>query len=213
MAIVVQGTVRISQLPEITVDLTSNEWLVIAQDINGAPLNRLKNARDFAIATRDEAVGLAVPQAVGQVLALLPTVAPLPVNASIFADELTILAGGAITPTIAAPQQHNFYVFQAGSAPGDALTFQTSLDTANTYNLSVLYAVTPSGGIFDVLVEGVPVLVGIDTYAAAPAYNMVAMTGAPFTVGSPRITVDIVTAGKVGPSAGFDSNITKVWIN
>lgn len=211
MATQILGTVPISQLPEILVDLTSTDWLVVAKDINTSPLNRLKNARDFAVATRDEAVNIAVPQAVGQAIALLPTLVPLPLRASIFADEMVVVTGAALSTTIDNLQQHNFYVNQSPSAVADNTRAITPLDTAGTYFLTALYATTATGGQYDVVVNGIVVL-SIDAYSAGTTQN-VSATSAAFTVSDATVTINVVTTGQNGSSAGFDTNLTKLYIN
>ena len=213
MAIVVGNIVRLSQLDEILTDLTSTDWIVIAQDINGSPLNRLKNARDFAVSTRDEAVNLAVPQAVGQIIALLPTQVPLPVRTSITSDELVnIIGSNNIGLGLDAGQLLGFYSSQAPSANGDTRRFISSLNTGISYNVNVLYASTSSGGTYDVVVNGITAL-SIDAYSASTVNNLIETTVTPISITDPSVTIDIITTGQNVSSSGFDQNITKIWLN
>ena len=213
MAIVVNNIVRLSQLDEINTSLTSNEWLVIAQDINGNPLNRLKNAEDYAVDIIDRAVSQAVSQAVGQVIALLPTQVPLPVRTSITSDELVVVSGSTtISPVLDPSQLFGFYSSQSPSANGDTRRFVSNLSTAISYNVNVLHATTSSGGIFDVILNGTTILT-IDSYSGSTVNNVTTTTVSPVSIADPSVTIDIVTTGQNGSSSGFDQPITKIWLN
>jgi hypothetical protein len=88
------------------------------------------------------------------------------------------------------------------AANGDNITYQFYAPPG-TYELSILYAKHPNGGIVDISLNGINILAGLDTYANPLTVNHEANVAAIALTGPNPHSLKFTLNGKNGASGGY----------
>lgn len=125
-----------------------------------------------------------------------------------WADEMTVLAGNGVTFGVGATQLYCNYCYQLAYANASSAGWNFQCE-AGDYTFTVLYVKANVCGIIDFYIDGVAVDTGLDTYAAATAWNQtraIAVTG----LAAGRHTFKYVVNGKNAGSGNYAFYVTKV---
>lgn len=133
----------------------------------------------------------------------------LPVRATLWHDESTVTAGGALAYSIDTLSAYNYRFAQVSPANGDAFT-QSFFLRAGSYVLSALGLTGAGGGLLDWYIDGSLVLSGWDYYSASSTWNVI-KTGNVTIVGDGYHTLRGVVNGKNASSSNFAINLQKMW--
>jgi hypothetical protein len=146
---------------------------------------------------------------------LLPY-SPYPTRARIFANELTVLTGTALTAIVDASQLFQARWYQGTPANGDQLTWSWLL-RVGTYTLYQLGVTSNTLGIQDIATKEADESVfsdqitGIDWYTAGQIANQV-KTGT-ITIGTSGLVIFRSTInGKNASSTNYYLSLTQLWI-
>jgi hypothetical protein len=140
----------------------------------------------------------------------IPTSASYPRRATIWADELTVLAGNALTVSAQTAQTHDLLAFRTFPAAGDSETGSFFL-AAGTYTLSILTQKNNDRGIADWYIDDVKVISGQDRYNATLVVNFVYTQTVTIATSGNHILKMVVT-GKNAASSNFYCGNTKMWL-
>lgn len=131
-----------------------------------------------------------------------------PTRATLWHDEAVVIVGGALGIDIATAYHYFTAAFQSGAANGDTFE-QVFLLAAGSYTFGVDGYATNNRGIIDWYLDGLPLVIGQDWYAASGAVTVKTATVRVPTTG--LHTLRGVVNGKNGSSSGFSETLTKYW--
>lgn len=136
----------------------------------------------------------------------------LPTHVSLWHSTSNVTAGNALARNTLPTQWYNRTWNQQASADADAFT-QSFWCASGTATITILCRTTGSSGLVDWELDGVSIDTGMDFYSAAAAVNQT-LTISSVSVATPgRHVLTATVNGKNGSSAGYDVEITMLWMD
>jgi hypothetical protein len=135
----------------------------------------------------------------------------LPNRVTLWGDEATLLAGGAISSAALAGQEYNEYTYNASGANGASGGWNFVIAAGSTYILTVLASKASNRGKMDFYIDNTKVISAYDYYNGTTLNNDI-VTAAGLTLAAGRHTASWVANGNTAPSTAYYIAITKAWL-
>lgn len=133
-----------------------------------------------------------------------------PAYAVMWAEDAITTATG-FKNILRASQKYGIGTYNSSPAAinGDTYDFYCTLESG-TYELKILYLKDSAGGKFDISIDGVDVVTGLDMYASSLVYNLESITSDISIPTSGQHTVRFTTNGKNGSSSSYSLYMTRI---